>query len=157
MSSIEDWYRKEVDEDDVFGAGICSCAQPGYHIECQWRILAIRAKFEESDKKLLKKYAVSEHYGVSKNNQEEFKLACKKLAERLQQKLEFDETKVIENESWWFIPHGWIGVLGFIVEKESDDIYIIGSRTEPEFDAYAYWHGIEWYSSGHGELYEAQT
>lgn len=153
MSEIEQWYKQDVDEDNIFGAGMCFCGKPGYHIDCQRKMLDIKGRFEKSDKNLLEKYAVNGKYGVLKGHLGEFNIVCEKLANHLRQKLDFDESKVIENEHWWFIPHGWIGVLGFIVEKTSDDIYVVGSRRNPDFEAYAYWHGIEGYSTGNGELY----
>lgn len=157
MSEIEYWYKQEVDEDNIFGAGVCSCGKAGYHIECQQKISATKARFKESDKYLLKKYSVNGEYGVLKQSINEFNAVCEKLANHLHQELDFDVSKVIENENWWFVPHGWIGVLGFIVEKASDEIYVVGSRTNPDLEAYAYWHGIEWYSAGNGKLYKKCT
>lgn len=131
---------------------MCFCGRPGYHIDCQRKMSAIEDRFDKSDRILLKKYAVNGEYGVN-GNFDEFNIVCEKLANHLRQKLDFDKSKVIENEHWWFIPHGWIGVLGFIVEKTSDEIYVVGSRVNPDVEAYAYWHGIEWYSTGNGQLY----
>ena len=36
--------------------------------------------------------------------------------------LEYDTSKVIENDRWWYIPFCWIGCFGFIVSK--DDLYV---------------------------------
>jgi hypothetical protein len=36
--------------------------------------------------------------------------------------LEYDPRKVVETERWWYIPAGWIGCFGFIVNKT--DLYV---------------------------------
>lgn len=35
--------------------------------------------------------------------------------------LRYEPTKVIENDRWWFVPCGWIGCFGCIVNKS--DLY----------------------------------
>jgi len=50
-------------------------------------------------------------------------------AEAFRGELRYDPTKVIENDRWWFIPCGWIGCFGCIVNKS--DLYVdwLGSGT----------------------------
>lgn len=44
------------------------------------------------------------------------------LAEAFKGTLEYSPEEVIETERWWYIPYGWIGCAGLIVNK--DDLYV---------------------------------
>lgn len=158
MNEFKAWYKSEVDIDDVFGSGVCpSCLEKGYHLICQTNIEVIRNAFEETDRALLDKYSINGCYGISDDRSKEFDTICMVLSKRLEQELNFDIEKIIENIKWWFIPHGGIGVMGFLVEKDTKDIFSIGSRARLELNARAYWHGIEWYTAGHGEKLDKKT
>src|ERR1041385_6267284 len=46
--------------------------------------------------------------------------------------LRYDHAKVIENERWWFIPCGWIGCAGCIVNKSDGYVDLLGSALSLE-------------------------
>ncbi len=56
--------------------------------------------------------------------------------------LRYDPSRVIENERWWYIPCGWIGSHGCIVNK--NDLYVnwLGSATSVEHALWGHDHGL---------------
>jgi hypothetical protein len=41
--------------------------------------------------------------------------------------VECDPAEAIEAATWWYVPHGWIGCLGFIVDKRDGEVTQLGS------------------------------
>jgi hypothetical protein len=66
----------------------------------------------------------------------------RKLAPSTNPRPDYDQTRVIETDRWWFIPWGWIGCAGFIVNKE--DLYVnwLGSALTLENCFWGHDHGI---------------
>jgi hypothetical protein len=53
---------------------------------------------------------------------------AKHLSENyLNREISSDENSVLQGSGWWFIPEGWIGMLGFVVEVQSCTVFPLGS------------------------------
>ncbi|MDM5178965.1 hypothetical protein PO883_17325 [Massilia sp. DJPM01] len=118
-------YKNQVDE----CGGICEiCGKRGYHAACAAHALQAERQFHENDTRQLQQYAVHQVRGaVGPQSQASLDRAVAALAAYLKRPLECDLGNAIEGDSWWFIPEGWIGMIGFIVEKRSSTIYALGS------------------------------
>src|ERR1044071_1073241 len=66
----------------------------------------------------------------------EFAIRQKFAASGFRGELCYDPSGVIENERWWFVPCGWVGCFGCIVNK--NDLYVswLGSSTFPIDDCF---------------------
>ena len=53
--------------------------------------------------------------------------AVKRLRESLGTEFDFDVDKVVEAETWWYIPFIWLGCAGYIVDKIDGYINQLGS------------------------------
>lgn len=71
----------------------------------------------------IKKYAVHHQYGVVESSKPSYNKALSILDPFLSQDPDFDEDKVVEGNKWWFFPNGWIGVIGYIIEKETGRVF----------------------------------
>lgn len=153
---MRDSYKKQVDEVGLFDAGICHiCGEPGYHDTCDQKELDIENEYRKNDVAFLARYSLHDSFGVQDSSRCSFNKALDTLRSFLAQPPDFDEARVIEGAEWWFFPNGWIGIIGFIVEKDTNNIYPLGSglanihfrNKEYEFVP-GYWVGIEQYLSG---------
>jgi hypothetical protein len=63
-------------------------------------------------------------------------------SEGRQAKLQYDPSKVVESDKWWYIPCGWIGSHGCIVNKS--DLYVnwLGSAVSVEMSIWGHEHGL---------------
>ena len=63
-------------------------------------------------------------------------------SEGFQGQLKYDATQVIETDRWWYIPCGWIGSAGCIVNKR--DLYVnwLGSALPGDMCIWGHEHGI---------------
>ncbi|NHZ80202.1 hypothetical protein F2P44_13085 [Massilia sp. CCM 8695] len=122
-------YKNQVDECGLFGEGNCEiCGKRGYHEVCAARVLQIERQFLENHVRLLQQHAVHGALGAAgPQSQASLDRAVAALTAYLKRPLECDLGNAIEGDSWWFIPEGWIGMIGFIVEKRSSTIYALGS------------------------------
>ncbi len=120
--------------------GICEyCGMSGAHPECrkkQERYLAKR-------RNLLRQFANNGKFGsVSPDPEMTLEEAVSRLKEHLGHPPEFDTSEVVENRKWWFIPHNWIGILGFVVDKRTGQITALGSGWG------AVWEALEAFQAG---------
>ena len=146
----------------IFGEGVCHvCGELGYHDECDIRELEIESKIRYIDKLYVGKYAVNRQYGILDNNTDAYTKALKSLDSFLNQDPDFDESRVIEGDSWWFFPNSWIGIIGFIIEKETGSIFPLGSGLAGYSGQYKYvpahWVAIEKYLNGEVEQVKKKT
>jgi hypothetical protein len=138
----------------LFPPGICEyCGRSGEHSECEQAVAEAVLRYQKADEELLRKYAEHGAYGVhGTKSAESFAQACASLEGYLGRPLAFDRASAIEASSWWFLPEGWIGMIGFIVEKGTGLVYPLGSglgsRTSLP-DVGARWSAILEYVSGH--------
>lgn len=111
----------ENSEDDP----VCEfCGRKGVHPECREQVNKIWAARQI----LLRRFTIDGRFGpVTKDPEMTLADAVFILTKHLGYQPEFDVTQVIENKNWWLIPHGWIGMLGFIVEKRNRRITELGS------------------------------
>ena len=148
-----DKYRAEVDDENIFGPGMCAwCGQKGYHEACRIKAEATWAKFEESDKLLLDEYSITSGYGPSGIDETlTYDDAVSILANVTGQTLNCSIENCIENEHWWYIDHTWIGCIGYVVEKETGKVFCLGSAwgqlDKTPFQK-VHWCGIKAYLRG---------
>ena len=149
----KDWYKKEVEQEGLFGSGICEvCGKPGYHDACKEKVEVAIAARDKEDKLLLNKYSISGSNGVDgPNTILSYKEACEVLKQYVGDKLNAEDSEAIESKSWWYISHTWIGCVGYIVEKESKKVFCLGSGwagIDKENICSAHWSGIKAYLDG---------
>lgn len=153
---MDERYLREVEACGLFGEGICEiCGKKGSHPECEARMVEAERKIKERDADLLEQHSLFGAYGiVGPDSQKSFVLSVSALQGYLRRPLECDLSCAIEASEWWYIPEGWFGMIGFIVEKSSFTIYPLGSglvgRCNLEFTS-AHWCGIIAYLEGHVE------
>lgn len=158
---VQDTWRTH-SEDGIFGPGICElCGTYGFHPACEARAVEIGRQFAEHDRLYLQTYALHGRYGsAGEASRHSLAQACQVLAAYLQRPVEQDLDRAIEGDGWWFIPEGWIGMIGFIVEKEGDAIYPLGSglagRCKLPY-ARSSWCGIDAYLNGQVEAVGRST
>jgi hypothetical protein len=112
----------------LFSAGICEyCGRRGEHPECERAVAEAVLRYQKADAALLLRYAAFGEYGVRPESEQSFTQACAVLEGYLGRPPSFDRSRSLEANSWWFLPEGWIGMIGFIVEKGTDLLYPLGS------------------------------
>ena len=152
-TSMDREYLEYCQKDELTNPdGVCAvCEISGVHNNCEKQFVAERhlreQKYAESgiknaeyDAAMLKQYSLSGDYGCT--NKAEFLNALTWLQKKYPDAHSYDFSKIIESENWWFIPRFFIGRLGYIVEKESNEIFSIGSGHGDV------WDGIKCYLDG---------
>lgn len=66
------------------------------------------------------------------------------LAGALGRDISFQESQVIEAPRWWYIPYGWIGCAGFIIDKADGYINQLGSCHSLDDCFWAHNRGIKY-------------
>lgn len=66
------------------------------------------------------------------------------LERALNDKVQFDERKVIESSDWWYLPYIWIGCAGYIVDKNDGYITQLGSCHTLDDCFWAQNHGVKY-------------
>lgn len=137
----------------LFSHGICEyCGCSGEHPECEQAVAEAVLRHQKADVELLQRYATHGAYGVhGRKSEESFAQACAVLKSHLGKPLSFDRASALEASGWWFLPEGWIGMIGFIVENGTGLVYPLGSglasrNIQP--DVGASWSAILEYLSG---------
>lgn len=140
----------------LFGPGICNtCGRPGEHEACKRRVEELVRLCREKEAYMFRRYTVHRCKGaVTAELARSLAQAVATLQRYLNRDLDCDLAQAIEGDDWWYLPEGWIGMIGFIVEKRSQAIYPLGSGLagrcrEPHL--YAYWCGILAYLDGIAE------
>jgi hypothetical protein len=139
---------------EIFPPGACPyCGRSGQHPQCETKAIELDRRYRETDEEHLRKYSVHGLYGVvGPDSEQSFARAFQLLERHLRRLPTFDRASAIEGGEWWFLPEGWIGMIGFIVEKRTDRIFALGSGLgswRPQADSYAHWCAIHAYLSGH--------
>jgi len=137
---VPDFIEYSCSEDNLF----CGfCGRYGVHPECREQVNKIWADKRD----LLRQFTIEGRFGpVSSEPEMTLEDAVFRLRKHLGHEPEFDVTQVMENRNWWLIPHGWIGMLGFIVDKHTGRIAALGSGWGELLNA------IKAYEAGHIEL-----
>lgn len=136
---------------NLFPDEMCEyCGRKGRHHACEQAVAESARLYREADAAFLRQYAA--RYGVhGPSSEQSFSRACAVLAAFLGRDLECEREQAIEGKTWWFLPERWIGIIGFIVEKESERVFMLGSglaSLSQLKNAYSHWHGIDAYLSG---------
>lgn len=138
----------------LFPSGICEyCGRSGEHPECEQAVAEAVLRHQKADAELLRKYAEHGAYGIhGPKSTESFTRACASLESYLGRPLSFDCASALEANNWWFLPEKWIGMIGFVVEKETGLVYPLGSGLASLAilpNVGAHWSAILEYVSGH--------
>jgi len=100
------------------------CGMSGYHPGCQ----AEMADWAEQVRVRLLQFTMGGSFGPDPSGSGmSFGEAVARLEQYLDYVPDFDAEAVIENKRWWYIPHCWIGMLGFVVDKSTGRVYKLGS------------------------------
>lgn len=139
---------------DLFGPGICSgCGKHGFHPACEARAVERLRAFDEAKRQLLEQHALHGKKGVvGAASRQSYDCALAALSAYLERPL--------DGAGWWFIAEGWIGMIGYIVEKEGATIYPLGSGLAARYclpNASADWRAIVAYLNGEVEAAERST
>lgn len=153
---MDDEYTQLSREDEFINPnGVCIiCGSAGLHRECEKKFLLerddrnkdIEKRVEANnvrERELLEIYSIDGKYGPSNKHSVLNYGDAKKLVEKYDGFTHsYNESIVIENSDWWFIPYFFIGMRGYIIEKESRSVFPIGSGLG------SHWDGIELYTKG---------
>ena len=141
--------KTKFDKENIYNDDVCGiCGKSGDipHTDCENKAQELAADYREKMMVMAKAYGISQTFGPSNlDSRMTLDDAVDILSQYLDHELTFDIQRVLENENWWYIPHGWVGVLGFIVEKDSKRIFCLGSGLRTE------WNAIESYLNGEVE------
>ncbi|MBR7632272.1 hypothetical protein [Janthinobacterium lividum] len=149
-------YLEEVEACGLFGEGVCEiCGMQGAHPACEKRAIEADRKVQQRESEFLERYSLHGRRGsVGHYSKDSLDQAVRALQRHLGRPVECDLSYSIEGDSWWFIPEGWIGIIGFIVEKQCLTIFPLGSglvgRSKLSFTPSA-WCGITAYLAGQVE------
>lgn len=143
--------RSRVDE-LVNPKGVCwVCHEDGLHQICSDTFEKERdeRKFETQEKvrlyeeKKLKVYSITGAFGLRDNASRITYEKARFLVESIVDgKHAYDESKIVEGKSFWFVPYFFIGLTGYIVDKNSSKVFALGSGLGDM------WVGIEMYLNG---------
>ncbi len=113
----------------MHGEGICEvCGKRGLHAACDAKVLDIERQYRENGAALLKEHARYGSYGIiGPDSLGTYNRAKVVLQRYLGRELESSAEQAIEGNSWWYFSEGWIGMIGFIVEKDGAAIFPLGS------------------------------
>jgi hypothetical protein len=114
---------------ELFPDGVCElCGRSGRHPACEERALELQREFDRIDAEMLRQHALFGARGLCSNaSSDSFAAARRQLVAYLQRPLDLDPGRAIEGDTWWFLPEGWIGMIGFIVEKATGAVLPLGS------------------------------
>lgn len=137
----------------LFNAGICEyCGRTGEHPECERAAMEAELRYKRADAEQLQTHSRFGSYGVrGPESEKSFRLACAVLEGYLERPAAFDPDRAIEGDCWWFLPEGWIGMIGFVVEKQTSRLFPLGSGLASwggAPHAGAVWAAIHQYLSG---------
>ena len=137
----------------LFPVGYCEiCGLSGVHPDCERKAAESELLYRTVDAELLQRYSVAGCYGPSTfASSESLAEASSALRAHLDRDLCYDPSQAVEGHDWWFIPEGWIGVIGFIVQKSDGKIFCLGSGLvglKSDSSLYAHWAGIDAYFHG---------
>ncbi|NHZ43738.1 hypothetical protein [Massilia aquatica] len=160
-SPVHEHYLTHQDV-DLFGPGVCSgCGKYGFHPACEARAVERVRAFDEAKRRLLEQHALHGTYGiVGAASRQSYDCALAALSAYLERPLDGNPEHAVEGAGWWFIAEGWIGMLGFIVEKEGATIYPLVSGLAGRYrlpNASADWCAIVAYVNGRVEAVERST
>jgi hypothetical protein len=135
---------------------ICEiCGKRGWHEPCSRAAAEAQRRGEEADKAMLAKHAKHGAFGLQSTASGESYEKAKDLLETfLGRPVRAPAKRSLEGNGWWFIPEGWIGMLGFVVEVESRTVFPLGSGLQALYGNagnLAPWGVIEAYLSGEVE------
>ena len=114
---------------EIIGPYVCEyCGSKGFHPQCELAMAESHRRFQEMDADYLQRYSLHGSYGiVGEESVQTYEQARTALENHLLRPLECGVDRTIEGKNWWFFPEGWIGVIGFIVEKDSNCVIALGS------------------------------
>ena len=132
--------------------GVCwVCGNDGLHQECSEIFVRGRRELESEtaknqekrkllEQKKLNEYSVSGRFGL---RNDESCLSYEKAKNLVEQFMDmghaYDESRIVEGNKFWYVPFYCIGLTGYIVEKNSNKIFPLGSGLGD------FWSGIEKY------------
>ena len=130
---------------------ICEyCGKYGWHEPCRAALAAAGRRGRELDKAMLAKHAKHGVFGLaSQESQASYGRAKQLLETYLSRTLNASVKRSLQGHGWWYIPEGWVGMLGFVVEVESSTIFPLGSGLGALYGrgGHAPWGAIEAYLS----------
>ena len=150
---VDQRYIQSVEEMGLFGEGICEvCGKRGFHAECDAKVVDLEREYREHDGELLKAHARYGAYGIiGPDSVATYNRAREVLQRYLGRELESSAEEAIEGNSWWYFAEGWIGMIGFVVEKDGAAIFPLGSGLSARCrrpHTPANWSGILAYLAG---------
>ena len=104
------------------------CGKRGWHEPCSSISAAVELRDRELDEAMLAKHSKHGAFGLtSQESQDAYDRAKQLLEAHLGRVLQAPAERSLEGRGWWFVPEGWVGMLGFVVEVESNTIFPLGS------------------------------
>ncbi len=138
--------KNRYSKDRIYIGGVCGmCGKTAEtpHLDCEKKADELAIDYKNKMIKMAQTYGINKTFGPSHlGNKMTLDEAENILSNYLDHKPSYDIDEVLENENWWFIPHEWIGVLGFIVEKESKKVFCLGSGL------HSIWNAVMQYMDG---------
>lgn len=108
-------------------SGVCElCGQTlvGDHSGCRRLEAQMHAEANQRDEQLIAEFKLRR---VTPENRAGYELAVRAVSKAVEEPVVVNEAHAFEAEGWWFIPYGWIGCAGHIVEKQSGIVKTLGS------------------------------
>ncbi len=162
---VDKRYLEACEDDIIKNKEDCYvCFKPGRHEECSKIFVQRQVEAEEkiqaakkqeviSDRRFLAKYAVAGEYLSDQENSDYLDVKSFLETKINSKGHHYSSGKAFENENWWYIPYSFIGCVGYIVEKQSKDVYCLGSGAAVRYREYLnggslLWGGVFSYING---------
>lgn len=103
---------------------LCGLDLGGDHSDCRALEARLDADAKRRDEALIAEFKLRR---ITSENCAGFDAAVRTVARAVGNEVAVDASRAFEAEGWWFVPYGWIGCSGHIVEKASGEVNRLGS------------------------------
>jgi hypothetical protein len=116
---------------------LCGRLLEGDHSECRALEARLKAEWDSKREELCVRYRLRK---ITKENRVQFETVLRSThaALELEDDHPWSEERGLEAETYWFIPLGWIGSKGQIVDKQTGSVTTLGSAFDLDLCLWAY-------------------
>ncbi len=102
---------------------LCGLDLGGDHSDCRALEARLDADAKRRDEALIAEFKLRR---ITSENCAGFDAAVRTVARAVGDEVAVDASRAFEAEGWWFVPYGWIGCAGHLVEKASGEVRQVG-------------------------------
>jgi hypothetical protein len=122
--------------------GVCSICGTDHAPGASESCIAIERDSERAEQELRARYRLRPGDAGDPERLRSFQAALRQVEALYQEPLDIAPESALEAHNWWFIPHGWIGCAGHIVDKADGHVNVLGSCHSLDLCFWAHERGI---------------